>query len=122
MLANVYNFIRKTVTDMLRLKLEPGSLCIVYLCQHHLTFTSGLGNIENTLSDKQSFSTFKGRTLSHLKQSFFGECIACYDETHKIQVRKCGNVELARPLRFQYVPSKAIIYGSNMVHNDSPRL
>ena len=57
---------------VLRQKLDTGSLCIVYQFLHQLTFTSGLGNKENT--------------LLHLKQSFFGKCIACYDETHKIQV------------------------------------
>ena len=31
-------------------------------------------------------STFKGRPLLHLEQFLYGECIACYNETHKIQV------------------------------------
>ena len=45
-------------------KKEPESLCIVYLFQHQLTFTSGLGNKENTVSDKHIYvSTFKGRPL-----------------------------------------------------------
>ena len=39
---------------MKRQKMEPGSLCIVYLFQHQLTFTLGLGNKKDTLSNKQS--------------------------------------------------------------------
>ena len=71
---------------MLRQKMEHGSLCIVYLFLHQLTFTSGLGNKENTLSDKQScMNILIGLPLLHLKQSFFGKCIACYDETHKFK-------------------------------------
>ena len=53
MLANAHDFIRQTVTVMLRQKVEPGSLCSVYLFQHQLKFTSGLGNEENSLSDKK---------------------------------------------------------------------
>ena len=45
---------RKTVTVMQGQKMEPGSVYIVNLFQHPLTFTSGLGNKENNLSDKQS--------------------------------------------------------------------
>ena len=89
MLANAYDFIRKTVRVMLRQKMDTGSLCIVYLFLHQLTFTSGLGNKENTLSDKHScMNILIGLPLLHLKQFFFffGKCIACYDETHKIQV------------------------------------
>ena len=33
-------------------------MCIVYLFQHPLIFTSGLGNKENNLSDKQSCINF----------------------------------------------------------------
>ena len=40
------------------IKMGPGSLYIVYLFQHHLKFTSGLGNEENSLSDKQSCNNF----------------------------------------------------------------
>ena len=43
---------------MLRKKMEPGSLYIVYLFLPLLKFTSGLGNEENSLSDKQSCDNF----------------------------------------------------------------
>ena len=77
------------MTVILRQKVEPGSLCALYLFQHQTKFTSCLGNEEN--SDKyilvnKVVSTFKGRPLLHLKHFLYGECIACYDETHKIQV------------------------------------
>ena len=39
---------------MLRQKGERGSMCIVYLFQLRLKFTSDLGNKDNSLSDKQS--------------------------------------------------------------------
>ena len=66
--------------------MEPGSLCIVYLFQHQLKFTSGLGNEETLYLMNKVVSTFKGHPLLHLKHFFYGECIVCYDETHKIQV------------------------------------
>ena len=71
---------------LLRQKMEPGSLCVVYLFQHQLTFTSGLGNKESTLSDKQNCINFYRSPLVTFETSFFGECITCYDEMHKIQV------------------------------------
>ena len=42
------------MTVMLRQNNEPGSLSIVYIFQYQLKFISGLGNEENSLSDKQS--------------------------------------------------------------------
>ena len=50
MWANAYDFLKETVKSMKRQKLEPGSLHIVYLFQHQLTFTPGLGNHKKTLS------------------------------------------------------------------------
>ena len=57
--------------------MEHGSLCIVYLFLHQMTFTSGLGNKEITLSDKQScMNILIGLPLLHLNQSFFWKMTA----------------------------------------------
>ena len=71
---------------MLRQKVERESMGILYLFQLRLKFTSGLGKRDNSLSDKQVVSTFTECPLLHLKQLVYREFIACYDETHKIQV------------------------------------
>ena len=74
------------MTSYVQTKMEPGSLCIVYLFQYQLTFKSGLGNKEN-----KAVSTFKRRPLLHLEQVFSDNVLpdpSCYmyDEMHKIQV------------------------------------
>ena len=43
-------FLKETAKFMKRQKLKPGLLHNVYLFQHQLTFTSGLGNHKKTLS------------------------------------------------------------------------
>ena len=47
------------MTVTFRQKMEPGSLCILYLFQYQLSIKSGLGNKENTFSDNKVVSTFK---------------------------------------------------------------
>ena len=69
--AYAYDFIRKTVAVMLRQNMEPGSLCIVYLFQYQLTFKTGLGNKENTLSGKQCCINFYRTPLVTFETVFF---------------------------------------------------
>ena len=58
---------------MLRQKMEPGWLYIVYLFQHHLKLTLGLGNEENSLSDKQSCNNFCRTPLITVETVFVSE-------------------------------------------------
>ena len=51
---------------MFRPKIEPGSLCILYLFQYQLSIKPGLGNKENTFSDN-----FKMTPLVTFETVFF---------------------------------------------------
>ena len=62
--------------------------CIPF--QYQLSIKSGLGNKENTLSDKQSCINFKRTPLVTFETVFFSDNVlpdlARYDEIHKMQV------------------------------------